>query len=342
MPGADLITPLVVTPEATLADPNAMTRIDLRPFSSALGGLSGDIWVGFTVASGQTWLSQTTPGIAGRTYIYDGFAWIPITDDYHFRAITGPPLGAPEAEYSTDATADPDFAFTDLSTNSPTSWAWDFGDGSTSTDQDPLHTFTTNGDYNVCLTATNLVASDTECKLINVAGIVIAPVAAFSYDLVSDPDVSFTDMSTNSPDTWAWDLGDGTTSADQNPTHTYSTFGMVDVCLTSSNSAGSSPEVCQTLDVTGGFNGLFEPGKAGFSLYPNPVHSILNIQFDSPLPAEATISISDISGKIVRTEKLANGINQYSISLSALQTGSYFVNVELNQQTVSHTIQIVR
>jgi len=50
--------------------------------------------------------------------------------------------------------------FTDLSTNNPTSWLWDFGDGNTSTDQNPINTYTTEGSYTVTLTATNDEGSD--------------------------------------------------------------------------------------------------------------------------------------------------------------------------------------
>lgn len=56
-------------------------------------------------------------------------------------------------------------AFTDLSTQSPTSWLWDFGDGSTSTSQNPTHSYTLSGNYTVSLTATNANGSDTETKV---------------------------------------------------------------------------------------------------------------------------------------------------------------------------------
>jgi PKD repeat protein len=53
-------------------------------------------------------------------------------------------------------------AFTDLSTNSPTSWSWDFGDGNTSTQQNPIHAYNLAGVYTVSLTATNAFGSDTK------------------------------------------------------------------------------------------------------------------------------------------------------------------------------------
>lgn len=57
-----------------------------------------------------------------------------------------------------------DIQFTDQSTNSPTSWLWDFGDGNTSTLQNPQHSYTSTGTYTVSLTATNAFGSDDEIK----------------------------------------------------------------------------------------------------------------------------------------------------------------------------------
>ena len=52
-------------------------------------------------------------------------------------------------------------AFTDLSAGSPTSWLWEFGDGSTSTQQHPTHVYSTPGSYDVTLTASNVAGSGT-------------------------------------------------------------------------------------------------------------------------------------------------------------------------------------
>jgi uncharacterized protein (TIGR02145 family) len=54
--------------------------------------------------------------------------------------------------------------FTDLSTNSPTSWNWNFGDGGTSSDQNPTHPYSQAGDYTITLSVTNNFGSDTETK----------------------------------------------------------------------------------------------------------------------------------------------------------------------------------
>ena len=54
--------------------------------------------------------------------------------------------------------------FSDLSTNAPTSWAWDFGDGEVSSEQNPEHLYAADGIYTVSLEATNIVGGDTEVK----------------------------------------------------------------------------------------------------------------------------------------------------------------------------------
>ncbi|MCD4709977.1 MAG: PKD domain-containing protein [Bacteroidales bacterium] len=74
---------------------------------------------------------------------------------------------APGAEFSADivaAATGQDVTFTDMSTNEPTSWDWNFGDGSTSTDENPVHAYTAEGIYTVSLTAENEYGSDEMTK----------------------------------------------------------------------------------------------------------------------------------------------------------------------------------
>jgi PKD repeat protein len=77
----------------------------------------------------------------------------------------GPPAaGTPTADFTASVVsgAPPlDVSFTDLSTETPTGWSWDFGDTGTSGDQHPSHQYTTAGVYTVSLTATNPIGSHT-------------------------------------------------------------------------------------------------------------------------------------------------------------------------------------
>ena len=135
-------------------------------------------------------------------------------------------------------------AFTDTSTGAA-AWSWDFSDGNTSTEQHPVHTYATAGTYTVTLTVTNEAGSNSTTKTVTVTEVLIppAPVAAFTANVTSGVaplTVVFTDTSTNSPTSWFWTFGDGSTSADQNPAHTYNQTGRFTVTLTVANAAGSS------------------------------------------------------------------------------------------------------
>ena len=76
----------------------------------------------------------------------------------------------PVANFSgtpTSGNAPLNVSFTDSSTNSPTSWSWTFGDGGSSTAQNPSHTYSTAGNYTVTLTATNAAGSSSPCSMTN-------------------------------------------------------------------------------------------------------------------------------------------------------------------------------
>ncbi|WP_231593712.1 leucine-rich repeat protein [Methanosarcina siciliae] len=160
---------------------------------------------------------------------------------------------SPVADFSVDVTSGPaplTVQFTDLTTNKPVSWAWDFeSDGIIdSYEQNPSWTYYATGNYTVTLTAANLAASDTFTR-VNLTSVVnLPPMADFSADPVATLigcSVQFTDLSTNSPTSWQWDFNnDGTIdSTMQNPSYTYTTAGTYTVNLTVSNPVGSGDEV---------------------------------------------------------------------------------------------------
>jgi PKD repeat protein len=137
--------------------------------------------------------------------------------------------------------------FTDESTESPASWKWDFGDGSTSTKQNPEHTYSTAGVYTVKETVTNEAGENTETKTdyVTVTDSLQVPAADFSVSETSGEaplTVTFTDESSESPTEWKWDFGDGSTSTKKNPEHTYSTAGVYTVEETVTNEVDEDTE----------------------------------------------------------------------------------------------------
>ena len=81
-------------------------------------------------------------------------------------ALHGPPsVNAPTADFTAlPVTGVEPVLFTDTSSQSPTSWSWNFGDTGTSTVQHPTHQYTALGTYTVSLTATNVNGSDTKTR----------------------------------------------------------------------------------------------------------------------------------------------------------------------------------
>lgn len=130
--------------------------------------------------------------------------------------------------------------FTDLSIpiGSVTSWDWDFGDGNTSALQNPMHSYSLSGTYDVTLTVYSDALSDSITKP---SYITISP--ALVADFLADPSsgganliVNFTDQSLGSPISWYWDFGDGSPhSFVRNPVHVYFIAGVHSVTLTVSD-----------------------------------------------------------------------------------------------------------
>jgi Zn-dependent metalloprotease len=348
--------------------------------SPLIGQYSGNTLPGggtITSSGGAITLSQVTDG----SITYSGFVcnWT-----------CTQPTTAPVSAFTADVTSSCNgvINFTDQSTNGPTSWSWDFGDATTSTSQNPIKTYASNGTYtvklNACngfgcnlLTKTSYVTvslggcinlpqtgtgtTQTSCsgRLYDSGGnnnyqnstngsITIAPAgasnvnlnfSAFSFEagydslyiyngssttspligaysgsslpgggIVSstvgsitvrqstdgsvtqsgfvcdwscviansapspaftsnttascDGIIAFTDQSTNTPTSWTWDFGDGTTSTSKNPTKTYTTSGTYNVTLTACNTHGCNSTTknsfitislsnCATIPVTG-------------------------------------------------------------------------------------------
>jgi PKD repeat protein len=152
-------------------------------------------------------------------------------------------------------------SFTNFSTGNQLTYFWDFGDGSTSTQQLPSHTYTTSGAFNVSLIVTDSSGcSDTLTKQAYIqtvnpaAGYVAPPPTSGCAPLTAQ----FTDATVGSIG-WLWDFGDGTTSTLQNPIHTYNTPGTYVVALTTTSAGGGCQQLINnfsTFIVNGGYAGF--------------------------------------------------------------------------------------
>ncbi|MFN0037801.1 MAG: PKD domain-containing protein [Saprospiraceae bacterium] len=144
-----------------------------------------------------------------------------------------------------------------------TSFLWNFGDGTTSTEANPMHTYAAPGNYTVTLTAFGPCPASTFSKIVTIGGQL--PQAAFQ---VSDPVgcapfvVQYTDQSIGSPTAWLWDFpgGDPATSTAENPIVTYNAAGTYSATLSIENVFGQNT-VVQNAVVT-----VHPPTEAIFSI----------------------------------------------------------------------------
>ncbi|AKB51994.1 Chitin binding protein [Methanosarcina barkeri str. Wiesmoor] len=220
--------------------------------------------------------------------------------------------------------------FTDQSTGSPTSWLWDFGDGTNVTEQNPAHTYTAAGTYTVNLTVSNEDGSDSEVKTgyINVGSQSSAkPVAAFTASPTSGKTplkVKFTDTSTGSPTSWFWNFGDGSKSYFQNPIHKYSKAGEYTVNLTVKNAKGKN-----TVTKTEYIKVITKP-VANFSATPTSGKMPLKVKFtdtSTGIPAKWRWDFGDGSKSF-----LQNPVHKYS------KAGTYTVNLTVKNAKGKNTV----
>ncbi len=140
--------------------------------------------------------------------------------------------------------------FTNTSENA-TGYTWDFGDGNTSNAKDTTYTFIENKDYAIKLTVTNSAGESTDTtKIITITN--APPIATFKFKLIEDAQgaggtVNFENTSLNTTG-YVWDFGDGNTSKEENPTHTYAQNRAYEVKLTATNE-GRTDDTTQTVTI---------------------------------------------------------------------------------------------
>jgi len=247
----------VTTGQTSMIEANLTFDSDGIWHDPALGHVPDNIPITYTASSGSVLPSVGEMSDGANVTIFspavDGIVMVNATVDGQTVSTVGenpPTPDAPVADFTADVTsgiAPLIVQFTDLSTGSPTSWNWSFGDGdaTNATVQNPVHTYTYADLFNVSLTVSNANGNNTITKywFINVTNATEPPVAAFTASPTSGTAplwVNFTDMSTGSPTSWNWTFDDGVFSEEQNTWVNYPVPGNYTVTLTVSNAVGTN------------------------------------------------------------------------------------------------------
>ena len=155
--------------------------------------------------------------------------------------------------------------------------------------------------------------------------------------------VQFTDLSSNAPDQWAWNFGDGGGSNLQDPLHQYISSGFYDVRLIAKNSIGSDTLVKTAyIQVGAAFCavGLDElPSQNNWSAYPNPTNGEITLDLNEFEKHDLSISVLDLSGRILQVEALTGSQDHlFEMKLNNLSAGSYILLLETAEYKSSKLI----
>lgn len=334
--------------------------------------------------------------------------------------------------------------FTSSSTNA-TTYAWSFGDGATSTLENPTHTYAADGSFDVTLITSNACGNDTILKGVTVttvdanvtgmpaptsncnlsanqqvrirvrnnraAALTDVPVsyqinggtvvneliptiaanglAIYTFTTTADlsadgeynitgwaslandfdnsndtfrvvvynqtaPDAVFTtsvtggDLSVkNATDegfaatSYAWNFGDGFTSGDKEPVHTYAAAGTYEVSLIAVNACGRDTMI-NTITVTAvGINNTVNAKNV--AVYPNPNSGKFNIDFQLDLRDEVTVRIVNLNGQTVYSKNIGStSAENLSIDLSDFAAGVYTLKVEGENTQITKKISVLK
>lgn len=273
--------------------------------------------------------------------------------------------------------------------------AWfDYGDG-TGDWALPTHTYASAGTYNVCLTITDAIGcTSTFCEnvTVNADGSIgtvntdpceaeFFVMQAYQWvDSAANPNGGGGEPIPNELWVWnlssggtgffqfTWSFGDGTSSTEAFPTHTYAS-GEYELCLTVTDNAGCTDAFCDTVSVDGDgiLNGLMgvdgsrnaftihvmnplaagvieKPAFTELATWPNPVENELNITLNSELRGTARVTVTDLSGRAVlsETRMVTNGQNRLLVPVADLSAGLYLVQIGNGASTVSSRFVKVR
>ncbi len=256
------------------------------------------------------------------------------------------------ADYTFTDNGGGNYSFLNGSSGNVVNVQWNFGDGTTSTLQNPSHTFTANGYYVVVLTVTDSLSLngycfDYEAKLVHVTGVNNSLNCNAGFSMIPDINSNYVyvfNSSFGNNLNYYWDFGDGSYSNEAYPNHNYTAAGPFNLCLYVYDGLGCNSYYCDTIDVDGtvvrqfGFSiNVTTPNSVGIndqtktlnqiSVFPNPSNGIYILNFKE-FKSLKKYSVVDMLGNIILTksidsEKTIIDISNFSAGIYILKTDGF-------------------
>ena len=244
----------------------------------------------------------------------------------------------------------PTYIFNDASTSSVQiiDWFYDFGDGTYATTPNVVHTYSSNGVYNVCLTiiAENAVGTDsctnTMCEqiIVDCLGQSGCQAGFFLDSTIQCPSIQLYDNSSSQFQVveWNYDFGDGSISTDPNPSHTYLQNGTYNICLEVIAADSCYNTYCETIlvDCIAGLEEL-EAAEMIVYVYPNPANEHIEVQLNNSCAIDYIIY--NFNGKVCQQGRRSNSI-VHKLDVSEISQGIYLLEVLIGDR--SEIIRLIK
>lgn len=162
-------------------------------------------------------------------------------------------------------------------------------------------------------------------SLCDTIGINNIPLANFRSDqeVLDSMSFEFTDLSAYEPDYWMWEFGDGNSSDEINPKHSYTNKGAYQICLTVSNEYGSHTS-CDSLQL-GKYTSTQSVSKSLTTVFPNPCKDYILVRIEKRYSNSIFVEVGNIYGQTIKKGMLDEETNL--ISLENFPDGVYTINV---------------
>lgn len=228
-----------------------------------------------------------------------------------------------------DTATNADFTFQQCSqrfinmSSCATSFYWNFGDSSSSTDSLPVHLYADTGSYTVTLIVFNGTVSDTLTQNIYVYSEGF-PTANFTYFQSNDTVYFFGDTVANN---FNWDFGDQATSTLQNPAHVYTDTGDFNVSLFVNNYCDIKfqSQLVHVFSTSGVFS--HDEENIPITIFPNPFRDAATLKISDSRFKNLQVKITDVFGREVTQSVIPSGTGYLTINRGNLNSGIYFVSV---------------
>jgi PKD repeat protein len=167
--------------------------------------------------------------------------------------------------------------------------------------------------------------------------VLATPVASFTYNLM-DPTVEFVNTSLNAT-SYNWTFGDGNSSTEVNPTHTYASDNSYTVTLTAHNG------ICEnvyttTVDIIA--SSVIELEGLNIAMFPNPSDGEFDITLSGNNNGTLQMEIHDVTGRLIRNENLSSmgGGSVFHVSLGEVNAGLYSVRFIYNDNSITRIMVV--